>query len=467
MQSYDFLILGGGAAAFAASTRANELGAKTAMINAGLPIGGTCVNVGCVPTKHLLELSNILYYSQHHNFGALEIGAAQFDFRRAMQEKDELLTQLRRSNYLNVLESQPHTTLIEGRGRLVSDHEVAVNGRRLRAEKLLIATGSSTNVVAIEGIDTVGYLTNRTILQLEELPESLIVLGGGPMGLEFAQMFAHFGSRVTVVEVMDRILPQSDPTISKELQRCLISEGIEILTGASTRKVWSDGTVRLADVEVGEEILTLQAEHLLLATGVVGNVQDIGLEEVGIETNRGRYIKVNEFYQTNLPHIYAAGDVIGGPFLEAVAAKEGYLAAGNALNDEKNSINYLEVPYAVFTSPQVAGVGLSEEEYMRRYGTCYCRTVTMDRVPKALAVKDTRGVIKMTIHHETLRIMGVEIVAPLAAEMIHEATLAVKFGLTINDIIDTVHVFPTLSEATKLVAQAYTRDISKMSCCVV
>jgi len=467
METFDFVILGGGAAAFAASTRANELGAKTAMINAGLPLGGTCINVGCVPTKHLLELSNILYYSQHHEFGALEIGAGKLDFRRAIEEKNELLARLRRSNYIDVLGSQPHTTLYEGRGRLVSEHEVEVDGTRLRGEKVLIATGSSTNVVPIDGMATVGYLTNRTILQLEELPESLLVLGGGPLGLEFAQMFTHFGSRVTVVEMMDRILPLSDPTISQELHRCLTSEGIEIVTGATTRKVWSEGAWKFAEVETAGDVRTLRAEQLLLATGVVGNVQDIGLEQIGVETERGRFVKVNEFYQTDLPHIYAAGDVIGAPFLEAVAAKEGYLAAGNALNDEKRSINYLEVPYAVFTSPQVAGVGMSEEEYVRRYGTCLCRTVYMDQVPKALAVKDTRGVIKMTIHHETHKIMGVEIVAPLAADIIHEATLAVKFGLTIDDIVDTVHVFPTLSEAIKLAAQAYTRDISKMSCCVV
>lgn len=163
----------------------------------------------------------------------------------------------------------------------------------------------------------------------------------------------------------------------------------------------------------------------------------------------------------------AAGDVTRPPFLEAVAAKEGYLVAGNALNGENMSINYLEVPYAVFTSPQVAGVGMSEEEYMRRYHTCSCRTVYMNQVPKALAVKDTRGVIKMTVHHETHKIVGVEMVAPLAADMIHEAVLAVKFGLTIEEIIDTVHVFPTFSEAIKLAAQSFTMDLSKMSCCVV
>lgn len=463
---FDFIIVGGGAAAFAASTRANELGAKTAMINAGLPLGGTCINVGCIPTKHLLELGNLIYYGQHHEFGSLKFGPARFDFPKAILEKNILLDELRKANYTDVLENQPHTKLFEGYGRFVNEHEIEVNGQHLRGEKILIATGSSLSIVSIDGLDTVEYLTNQAILELEKLPASLIVIGAGPLGLEFAQMFTHFGTKVTVIEVANQILPLSDPTISRELHRCLTNEGIEILTNVKTQRIWREGKVKRANVMINGKSHNLKAEHILLATGVIGNIDNLGLEEVGVETDGGSYIRVDEFYQTNLDYIYAAGDVIGSPFLEAVAAKEGYLATGNALNNEKRTINYLEVPYAVFTSPQVAGVGVSEKEYLKRYGTCYCRTVYMNQVPKALAVKKTRGVIKMTIHHETDKIMGVEIVAPLAADMIHEAALAIKFDLTIDDIIDTVHVFPIFSEAIKLVAQAYTRDISKMSCCI-
>jgi mercuric reductase len=192
----------------------------------------------------------------------------------------------------------------------------------------------------------------------------------------------------------------------------------------------------------------------------------MGLEAAGVEVDARGFVKVNEELRTSVSHIWAAGDVVGKTFLETVAAKEGNIAASNALEGTKRAIDYDSVPKAVFTDPQVASVGLTEEEYMRRYNVCSCRTVEIAQVPKARAIKETRGLVKMTIHPETQVIAGVHMVAPMAAELIHEAALAVKFKLSLDDIIDTVHVFPTMSEALKLVAQSFKRDISKMSCCV-
>ena len=210
----------------------------------------------------------------------------------------------------------------------------------------------------------------------------------------------------------------------------------------------------------------LEAEELLLATGIQANTPDLGLSEAGVRTRPDGFVRVNRFYQTDAPNIYAAGDCTGNLPLETVAAKEGSLAAKNALTGSETSMNYEHVPRAVFTNPQVASVGLTEEEEMQRFNVCACRTIYMDSVPKADVIKETRGVFKMVIHPESSVILGVHIVAPNAADLIHEATLAVKFGLTIDDIIDTLHVFPTLSEGIKRVAQAFTRDISVMSCCV-
>ncbi|MDR7534698.1 MAG: mercury(II) reductase [Armatimonadota bacterium] len=468
METVDLIIVGGGAAAFSAATRASELGASAAMINAGLPMGGTCVNVGCVPSKFLLTVGDEAYYRQVPRFEALADGhRAEVDFRVAVAEKDRLVEALRESNYQRVLDGLPGVRYIEGRATLRSPTEVEVDGTVVRGQRMVLATGSRTRRLPIPGLDAVDWLDNRTALGLQALPRSLLVIGGGPLGLEFAQMFTHFGSEVTVLEVMPQILPREEPEVAAELQRALEAEGIAIYTAAVIERVGRepDGTLA-AEVRLDRGRRTLRATHLLLAAGVAPNTEGLGLEAAGVEVTRGGFVKVTPWLQTTAPTIFAAGDVVGNMQLETVAAKEGYLAAGNALTGSQDTIVYEHVPHAVFTNPQVASVGLTEEQVMERFHACACRTVRVEQVPKAKAIKETRGLIKMVVHPETAAVLGVHMVAPLAADVIHEATLAVKFGLTVDDLIDTVHVFPTLSEGIKLAAQAFRRDISRMSCCV-
>jgi mercuric reductase len=463
--SYDLVIIGGGAAAFAA-TKANNLGRTALMINSGLPVGGTCVNVGCMPTKSLLAMGDELYYGQRSRFDALRNGhAPSFDLSAAVAEKDEIVASARQSNYINVVDSLDGVTYLEGRATFISPNQVRVNGEVIGGEKFIIATGSTTRMLPIPGLNDVGCLTNVSALQLAETPSSLIVIGGGPLGLEFAQMFAHFGARVTVLEAMDQILPRHEPEIAAELQRSLEQEGIEFRTGASIESVTAEGGRRVVAIgENGGE--RLAAAELLLAAGIQANTSDMGLEQAGVGLGPAGFVHANGSFQTSNPNIYAAGDCTGNMALETVAAKEGSLAAENALTGTERSINYDHVPHAVFTNPQVASVGLTEEEEMRRFNACACRTIYMDSIPKADVIKETRGVFKMVIHPESSQVLGVHIVSPDAADLVHEATLAVKFGLTVDDIIDTLHVFPTLSEGIKRAAQAFTRDISVMSCCV-
>ena len=224
--------------------------------------------------------------------------------------------------------------------------------------------------------------------------------------------------------------------------------------------------LKIVESRVGTLKTITEGEELLLATGVAPNSDDMGLEMAGVGVSPRGFIEVNDELRTSASHIWAAGDAVGKAFLETVAAKEGFFAASNALEGTKKTIDYDSVPKAVFTDPQVASVGITEEEEMRRLNTCACRSLAIAQVPKAQAIKETRGLIKMGIHPETQVILGVHIVGPMAADLIHEAALAVKFKLTIDDITDTVHVFPTMSEAIKRVAQSFKRDISRMSCCV-
>ncbi len=467
MPDFDFIIIGGGAAAFAAATKASELGARTAMINDGLPLGGTCVNVGCVPSKHLLAVGDAYYYPQRPRFDALRDGhRATFDFRAAIAEKRRLVAALREANYGDVLASLRDVELIEGHARFTGAGAVEVSGRKLAAERILIATGSRPAVLPFPGIEGVGYITNREAMELDELPRSMIVVGAGPVGLELGQMFLHFGTEVTVLEKVPQILPRVEREVADELQRCLEAEGMEIHCACEIRRVWQEGDRRYVEADVFGEQRVFSADQLLLATGVVPNTADLGLETAGVQVDARGFVQTNEFLETTASGVYAAGDVVGKRFLETVAAREGMIAASNALENERRTMDYDTVPAAVFTNPQVATVGLTEEEEMERYGACACRTVEVARIPKAKAINENRGLIKMVIHPETSVILGVHMVAPEAADLIHEATLAVKFGLTVDDIIDTVHVFPTLSEGIKLAAQAFVRDISVMSCCV-
>lgn len=467
MADYDFIIIGGGAAAFAAATKASELGRRTAMINHGLPVGGTCVNVGCVPSKHLLAVGDQLFYPQRPVFDALKNGhRSSFDFRAAIDEKRRLVGALRESSYKGVLASLHGVEYIEGRARFTSASEVEVNGRTLSGDKFLIATGSRPSVLPFPGIDNVQFITSREAMELEDLPRSMIVIGPGPVGLELGQMFLHFGTKVTVLEKIPQILPRVEAEIANELQRCLEEEGMEIHCACNIERVWQDESTRFVEADVMGEKRVFQADQLLLATGVVPNSDTMDLAKAGVKTTKRGYIDVNEFMQTSASGIYAAGDVVGKGFLEALAAKQGMIAAVNALETAGKTIDYDTVPAAVFTNPQVATVGLTEEEVVRRYQACACRTIEVSRIPKAKAIKETRGLIKMVIHPENSKILGVHMVMPDAADLIHEAVLAVKFGLTVEDIIDTVHVFPTMSEGLKLVAQSFVRDISVMSCCI-
>lgn len=467
VKTYDLIIIGGGAAAFAAATKANDLGKETLMINGGLPIGGTCVNVGCMPSKHLLTVGDQLYYAQHTQFQSLRNGhRPAFDFATAIAEKNAVVAEARRRNYQNVLDHFDTVTLVEARARFAGERTVEAGGETYEGKKILVATGASTNPPPIPGLHEVNWLDNVSAMELATLPESMVIIGGGPLGVEFAQMFAHFGTQVTLIEAMSQILPNHEREIALELRRNLEDEGIAIYTGAAVERVSQRDGRKFVEFQSAGVVREVAGARLLVAAGVRANTQEMGLELAGVRTGKNGFIVVNQHFRTDNPDVFAAGDCIGGMALETVAAKEGALAAENALTVPVRTLNYDHVPSAVFTNPQVASVGLTEEEEMRRFNACSCRTIYMDAVPKALAINEDRGVFKMVIHPRSSKILGVHIVSPHAADLVHEATLAVKFGLTVDDLIDTVHVFPTLSEGIKRVAQAFTRDVSVMSCCV-
>lgn len=464
MKEFDLVILGAGSAGFAAAIKASALGKKTALIEKGT-IGGTCVNVGCVPSKRLLKIGDEYYYSKSDRFKGLKTREASLNFAEVVQETDELVRQMRQTKYIDVLKSLPNTVYFQGTGVFISKNEVKVVSEVLKAEKFLIATGSSPNIIKLEGADKIGFLTNVEALTLKKLPESMIIIGGRAIALEFAQMYAHFGTKVTVLQRSQRILPDDEPEIADELTKCLRAEGIDIQTSVQIREISEKSGVKNVKCMIKGQIREFEAEQILMATGRNPNTRQLGLDAAGVETENG-FVKVNDYLQTTSPNVYAAGDCAVPMMLEPLAAKMGDIAVRNAFEKANLTLNYMEIPSVVFTNPQVARVGYTDKEFMEKAHVCACRTIHMSLVAKPQIIGDTRGVIKMVVDPKTLKIMGVHVVSPLAAEIIHEATLAIKFGLTLHDVIDMVHVYPTVAEAIKLVAQSFFKDITKLSCCI-
>lgn len=469
MNEYDLIIIGGGAGAFAAAIKANELGAKTLMVNKGLPLGGTCVNVGCVPSKTLLWAGEVMYLAKNHGIPGVELEIKNFDFAQVVQHELDLVEKLRDEKYEKVLSQLENVTYLEGQAMFISPNEIEVDKQKYTAKKIIIAAGSTATVPPIEGIREVGYITHIEALKLKQQPKELIVVGAGPVGLEFAQMYARFGTKVTILHRGSSIFSPGEEELTSRLAEILAKEGITIKTNVQVQKAYKEGGKKILvyrEADLSAETL-VKADEILLATGKTPNTQDLALDKADVEIDEKQAIKVNQHFQTSQSYIFAVGDITSLPIRqETTAGREGTFAAENALENKQNSIDYTSVPWTIFTDPQLAGVGFTEEEQMKKFGTCMCKTVSFKDVPKALIINRTEGLIKMAIHPETRQIMGVHILAPNAGELIAEAMTLIKNKNTIDDVENSIPMFPTLSESIKIAALSFTKDISKLSCCI-
>jgi mercuric reductase len=461
---FDLVVLGGGSAGFAAAIKAAELGARVAMVERGT-LGGTCVNVGCVPSKTLIRAAETNYRRTHHPFDGVPATNGPVDWRRVRAQKDELVSRLRSSKYWEVLRSYETIQLFEGRATLASPHTVVLDGgRRLTAGKIVIATGASPWAAPIAGLSEVEYLDSTSAMALERLPRSMIVIGGSAVGLELAQMFARLGVRVSVLEALPRIVPAEDPAVGDALARYLEEEGLEIHAGVKIERVEFDGCYRVV-LSRDRELRTLQGERLLVATGRRANSGGLALESAGVELGKRGEIRVDGYLQTANPEIYAAGDVIGDPMFVYVAAYAGAVAAENALGGNRQRYDLTALPRVTFTDPAVASVGLTEAGAREQGIEALVATLELEHVPRSLAARDTRGFIKLVADAKSRKILGAHILAAEAGEMITEPALAIKYGLTIEDIVGSFHPYLTLSEGIKLAAQTFDKDVARLSCC--
>lgn len=467
MEKYDLIIIGGGAGAFAAAIKANELGAKTLLVNKGLPLGGTCVNVGCVPSKTLLYAGEVMHLAKHHNIPGIEIDVKNFDFQKVVTEELDLVARLREEKYEKVLKNLEDVAHIEGRVKFISPNEIEVDGKRYKGEKFIIAAGSTATLLPVEGLKETGYITHIEALKLQKQPKELIVLGAGALGLEFAQMYSRFGTKVTILQRGSSIFGKGEEELTNRLAEILTKEGITIETNVNLKVVRKQNGKKIVSYEVNGKREEISGDEILVATGKTPNTKDLDLDEAGVKVDERQAIVVNENFQTSQPHIFAVGDVVNLPLRqEPSAGREGTLAVENALKGATNSIDYNTVPYTIFTDPQLAGVGLTEDEEMKLLGRCLCRTVSFADIPKAIIMKRTEGLIKLVIHPENKLILGAHILAPQAGELISQAIWLIKDNKTINDVVNSLPMFPTLSESIKIAALSFTKDISKLSCCI-
>src|SRR2546425_11637356 len=382
---FDLVIIGSGSAAFAAALKAAEHDSKVAMVEKGT-IGGTCVNVGCVPSKNLLRAGELRYYDTNRDFPGIRPGRTTLEFRKVIEQKDQIVRGLRKEKYSDVLRSLPSTKLFRGKARFVSKTRVKVDGISVDGKKFIIASGSSPKIPQIQGIDKVNYLTNVEALSLKDRPDSMVIVGGRALGLEFAQMYAHTGTEVTLLQRSERIIPEDEPAISDALRQYLEEEGIKIKTGVQIKRVYQAQGEKVIVARDKSREFEARGSELLVATGRDPNTSLLGLEIVPVGLRKDGAVKVDREMHTTASYVWAAGDVIGEPMLETIAAKEGATAAENALLGTHRKIDFLPVPRAIFTSPQVASVGLTEKQAHEHGYECTCRTIPMSKVPKAVVI---------------------------------------------------------------------------------
>lgn len=465
---YDLIIIGGGSAAFSAAIKAESLGLTTLMVNGGLDFGGTCVNVGCVPSKNLIRAAETAYHATHSNFGSIQPKGATIDFPQLIKDKKQLVATLQQLKYMDVVSDFKHLTMLKGWAEFIDKKTIVVNGEdKYTALKFVIATGATTNIPNIEGLNDVGYLTNVSLFDLEEKPDSLTIMGAGYIGLEIAQAYSRLGVKVRIIEFTDRPLRSQTKDITNVLVAQYENESIETLPNFRAFKFEKSGsdTIIHCNCPDGSTTQLVEKGYVVVATGTKPNTSKLGLDNIGLNLTKSGHIIVNEKMETNLPNIYAVGDTTNTPPFVYTAATEGSTAVSNAFTGEIKVVDYSSLPWVVFTDPQIAGAGMDEIEAEKQGISFEVSKLDLTHVPRALAAQDTRGFIKLIRNTKTDKLIGARVVAPEGGELIQQLSMAIKYGITVKELADNFYPYLTLGEGIKLAAITFGKDVSKLSCC--
>ncbi len=465
--NFDLIIIGGGSAAFSAAITAENLGLTTLMVNAGLDFGGTCVNVGCVPSKNLIRAGEAAYHASHSNFDGIRPKGVEIDFARVIKDKKKLVATLQEKKYMNVVSDFKTLTLLKGWAAFKDDKTIVVDGKEYTAVKFLIATGATTNVPNIQGLNEIDCLTNESLFGLEDKPESLTIMGAGYTGVEIAMAYNRLGVKVRIIEFTDRVLRSQTPDISWALETQMRKEGIGILPNCRAVRFEQQGNETIIHCKYPDGSFTQITEkgRIVVATGIKPNTSQLALENIGLERTANGHIAVNEKMETNIPHIYAAGDVANTPSFVYTAAFEGKIAIENAFAGIEKAADYSALPWIVFTDPQIAGVGLDEVQAKEKGIPFEVSKLYLKDVPRAIVANNTTGFIKLLRNAETDKCIGARVVATEGGELIQSLSMAVKYGITVRELAESFYPYLTLGEGIKLAAIAFEKDVAQLSCC--
>lgn len=448
--TYDVVVLGGGTGGYVAAIRAAQLGLKTALVDAE-KVGGTCLHRGCIPTKALLQTAELLHtYSHKADFG-LAGGEVTLDYPKTLAKKDKVVTQLWKG--VQFLLKKNNVTVYQGWGRLVSPQQIQVelpgqDAVVLSARDIVVATGSVPRELPGLPFDGTRIISSDHVLQRPDVPKSILILGGGAIGVEFASMYNDFGADVTLVEMLPHILPQDDEEVAAELAKLLIRRGVKVLAGTK----FDIGSVSVSDggvtatVEKAEGTKeTVSGEVLLVAVGRKAVTENIGLEAVGVLVERG-FITVDQHYRTNVPHVFAIGDVNGGYLLAHVAAHEGMIAMETIAGKDPELLDPHRVPRVTYSRPEVASVGLTQKEAEAQGYATKVGIFPFRANGKSLILGEAEGMVKLVADQKTDALLGAHIVGPHASDLINEMALAKFLEATAWEVAESVHAHPTVSE---------------------
>lgn len=447
MTRYDLAVIGGGPGGYVGAIRAAQLGLKVCIIERE-KLGGVCLNWGCIPTKALIKNAEVYSLIKQSEKYGINVQNITVDFKKNVKRSRD--TSKRLSKGIEFLMKKNKIKHLNGFGRFTSENNIEINNNDIvstvEADKIIIATGAKPKAFPDLSFDSVNVISSKEAMLLENPPKDLVIIGSGAIGMEFAYYFNEFGTRVHIVEMMDRILPNEDHEVSEEVEKNFKKSGIKITKGVKVSKIQSmkqNAKVYLGK-KANDEII--KAERVLLAVGVTGNINNLGLEDLGIETEAGA-IKTDNFNRTNIENIYAIGDVCGPPWLAHVASAQGYLAAEHSAGLNVNPIDYLNIPGCTYCQPQVGSLGMTEEQALSSGFKVKVGRFSFQASGKAMAIGNTIGFVKLIFDEKYGELLGAHIVGSEATEMIAELGMAKALESTWDDLSMTVHAHPTLSEA--------------------
>ncbi len=438
---YNVAVLGGGPGGYEAAIRCAQYGLKVALIEQG-ELGGTCLNRGCIPTKALLECAHRYESAKRADAFGVSCGEVGFDYAKMAERRDTVVSKLRKG--VEGLEKAYGVTVIRAHGVLTGKNSIDAGGTTVTADSIILATGSSPARPPIPGIGEQGILTSDELLKVDAAPDSLVIIGGGVIGIEFATLFAALDKPVTVLEMLPSILPGVDPDITKLLLRTFKQKGITVRTGAKVLALHGGDKVTV-DYELDGESKTAEASCCLVSVGRRPNTEDIGLDSVGIGLQRG-FVTVDEHMRTSVGNIYAIGDITGKLQLAHVATAQGMIAAAGCAGHEA-AMDYSAIPACVYTEPEVAYVGLTEAAAKEIGHGVKCGVFNVAANGKSMVMGSMAGLVKLVFDDSDGRLLGGQIFAPRATDMIAEIAALIKCGATLNMLCATVHPHPTISEA--------------------